>query len=262
MSSNSFLHSPLVGRIFSSGALAVASLCGLLAGCPSNNGKDPKTPGPALEPRDTAIEHEECDLKSSGAKELATAEGGPRVIRVFEGSREVCRAVDLNGDDAIDSFRYFDGSGQTRRRESGFDRDTLPDQVSYFEGGVVVRRERETNNDRKIDTWDYYEGGQLKRSERDSTGDGFIDQWWVFNRPGDEKCALVTSDADGDGKPDADSQLDLCADRAPVEPKPASDDGAGGAGGGGEPSAGDGPSKSPEPASEGAGGAAPAEETP
>ncbi len=272
MSSNSFLSSPLVGRIFSPGILAVVGLCGLLAGCPSGNTKGPKTPDGAVEPRDTAIEHEPCDLKSSGAKELPTTEGGPRVIRVFEGGREVCRAVDLNGDDVIDSFRYFDGAGKTRRRESGFDRDTLPDQVSYFENGVIVRRERETNNDRKIDTWDYYEGGQLKRAERDSTGDGFIDQWWVFNRPGDEECALVTSDADGDGKPDADSELDICADKPEAQPKPASEGEGGGSasdedGPADGPSAdgpsADGPSDQPEPASDaGAGGAAPAEATP
>ncbi|MEM6787650.1 MAG: hypothetical protein AAF715_09035 [Myxococcota bacterium] len=193
-------------------------------GCGSDATSGPRTPsdGPAMEPRETAFEHEPCDLESSGARELPTAPNGPRVIRVFDGERELCRAVDLNGDDAIDSFRYFDANGQTRRRESGFRSDNLPGQVSFFEGGVIVKRHRETNNDRKIDTWDYYEGGRLARSERDATGDGFIDQWWVFNRPGDEACALVTSDADGDGEPDPDSEIDICADRAPAEGAPAS----------------------------------------
>jgi len=238
-----------------------------LAGCPSSNGKGSKTPGRAAEPRDTAIEHEPCDLKSSGANELAAVEGGPRVIQVFDGSSEVCRAVDLNGDDVIDSFRYFDSAGQTRRRESGFDRDSLPDQVSYFQAGVIVRRERETNNDRKIDTWDYYEDGKLARSERDSTGDGFIDQWWVFNRPGDEDCALVTSDADGDGKPDEGSELDLCADRVPAPPKP-EPSGEGGGGSTDEPESNDTSQGGGAPDGqgggepEGQGGAAPAETTP
>jgi hypothetical protein len=241
------------------GPLCGAALALGLTACPAKP-NDPKTPGRAVEPRDTAIEHEPCDLKSSGARERTAIEGGPRVIQVFEGDREVCRAVDLNGDNTIDSFRYFDDGGKTRRRESGFDRDSLPDQISYFENGVVVRRERETNNDRKIDTWDYYENGQLARSERDSTGDGFIDQWWVFNRPGDEDCALVTSDADGDGKPDADSEIDICADKVPAKPPPApTDEGEGG----GKPSGGEAPSAGEDPGeAQGDEEAAPAEDQP
>src|SRR5690606_16043978 len=108
---------------------------------------------------------------------------------------------DFNMDGVIDVFVYFDEQGRERRRESGFDRDTLPDEIAIYEGGVLVRKERETNNDRKIDTWDYYENGKLVREERDSTGDGFVDQWWTFNRPDDSDCAIVSTDGDGDGKP-------------------------------------------------------------
>ena len=40
-------------------------------------------------------------------------------------------------------FVYFDGAGRIRRRESGFDRDTHPDEISIFENGYLVRKERE-----------------------------------------------------------------------------------------------------------------------
>ena len=93
-----------------------------------------------------------------------------------------------------------------------------------------MRKERETNNDQKIDTWDYYQGPQLVRELRDSSGDGYIDQWWTFNRPAHAKCAVVVSDIDGDGEPDADSQIDICKDKygvdnvAPPAPKPTATD--------------------------------------
>lgn len=209
----------------------------VFAGCAGNG--EAKDPSRALEPRDTSLEHEPCDLDASGAKSFdADGDGRPELVQVMDGGRELCRAVDFNRDGVIDVFVYFDERGQQRRRESGFDRDTLPDEVSVYENGTLVRKERETNNDRKIDTWDYYENGLLVREERDSTGDGFVDQWWAFNRPDDTSCAVVTTDGDGDGKPDASSALDICADKnpaakakAPAPAEPKSDEGDEGEGG-------------------------------
>ena len=196
--------------------LGAFSLGCTLAACAA--GPEAKDPSRALQPRDTEIVHEECDLTASGAKTFdADGDGRPELVQVMDGGREACRAVDFNLDGTIDVFVYYDESGQERRRESGFDRDTLPDEIAIYQGGQLVRKERETNNDRKIDTWDYYEGGRLVREERDSTGDGFVDQWWTFNRPDDAECAIVTTDGDGDGKPDEASALDICADKQPVK---------------------------------------------
>ena len=162
--------------------------------------------------------HEECDLSAAGALSTdANRDGSPDIVRVMAGGRELCRAVDLNQDKVIDVYRYFDERGQLRRRESGFDRDTRPDEIAHYENGQLVRKELETNNDGKIDTWDYFKNGRLVNEERDSSGDGFVDQWWTFNRPDRPRCAIVVSDVDGDGKPDPDSQIDLCADgKAPA----------------------------------------------
>jgi hypothetical protein len=205
-------------RLSQAGALVV---CLGLAACAS--GPDAKDPSRSLEPRDTTIVHEECDITGSSAKSYdANGDGRPELVRVFDGGREVCRAVDFNLDGIIDLFVYYDERGQERRRESGFGRDAVPNEVAIYENGQLVRKERETNNDRKIDTWDHYEGGRLVREERDSTGDGFVDQWWTFNRPDDEECAIVTTDGDGDGKPDEASALDICADKVPVKAKESS----------------------------------------
>jgi hypothetical protein len=200
--------------------VAVLLAASQLLAC-NGNKPDPNAPNAALEQRDTEMKHEPCDLE--GGKGLdANGDGRPDIVQVFSGQRERCRAVDINMDTVIDRFVYFDDAGNKRRVESGFDRDTRPDEIAYYEGGQLVRKERETNNDQRIDTWSYFEGGRVVREERDSTGDGFIDQWWQFNRPDQPECALVVTDGDGDGKPDEDSQIDTCADeQQSFAPKPA-----------------------------------------
>jgi len=199
------------------------------AGCPNGEQNGPDDPSKvASARRDTEMKHEDCDLTASGAQSTdANRDGSPDIVRVMDGGREVCRAVDINMDKVIDVYVYYDERGQIRRRESGFDRDTRPDEIAYYENGQLVRKERETNYDGKIDTWDYFKNGRLANEERDSTGDGFVDQWWSFNRPDQPKCAIVVTDGDGDGKPDPDSQIDLCADGkapAPASAKAKSED--------------------------------------
>jgi hypothetical protein len=143
----------------------------------------------------------------------ADLDGRPEILRVMEGSRELCRAVDLNQDGVVDRFVYFDAQGRERRMESGFDTDDRPDEVSYYEGGVVVRKERQTNHDGKIDTWDYFDQGHLAREERDSNGDGFVDQWWFFSAAAGLDCPVVVVDADGNGKPDEQTRMSMCDDK-------------------------------------------------
>ncbi len=173
-------------------------------------------------PRDVEMKHEPCALDSSQRQIIdADNDGRPDIVRVFEAGREVCRAVDINLDGIVDTYIYYDAQGLTARRESGFDRDSRPDEIQIYSRGVLIRKERETNNDEKIDTWDYYAGGRLMREERDATGDGYIDQWWTFNRPANPKCAVVMIDGDGDGQPDQATAIDLCAGEAPaVAPAP------------------------------------------
>lgn len=140
-------------------------------------------------------------------------DGKPDLVRVPDAAgREACRVIDLNLDGAVDVFIYYDATGRERRRESDFDRDGRADEIVNMRDGIVFMKERETNYDDKLDTWDYYEGGRLARRERDSDGDGLIDQWWAFNDPTDDRCAMVATDRNVDGKPDPETVLDLCAE--------------------------------------------------
>jgi hypothetical protein len=163
--------------------------------------------------RDTALEHEPCDLSKPGALPMdADLDGRPEILRVMEGERELCRAIDLNRDGIVERFVYFDEQGRERRMESGFDTDDRPDEVTHLTAGVVVRKERQTNHDGKIDTWDYFDQGALAREERDSNGDGLVDQWWTFTaaRP---DCPTVVIDVDGNGKPDDQTRMSMCDEK-------------------------------------------------
>ena len=178
-------------------------------------------PGTSERERETTIVHEPCDASSKSAQGTdINGDGKPDIVHVMEGGRELCRVLDLNADGAIDAFVYFDAAGLERRRESDFDRDGRADEIAIYKDGKLVQKQRETNFDDKIDTWDYYEGDRLVRRERDSDGDAIVDQWWTFNRPTEPKCALVASDANGDGRPDPNSEVDTCSENGGVAPPP------------------------------------------
>jgi hypothetical protein len=207
----SFVCAWPVAALFSFAAASCSSTD--TAGLPPNNvtGKE----------RDTEIKHEPCDGKSPAATRVdVNGDSQPDIIHVRVGGREVCRIVDMNLDGAIDAYIYYDAAGLERRRESDFDRDGRPDEVSYLQAGVPFRKERETNFDNKIDTWDYYELARLVRRERDSDGDRIIDQWWSFDRPTEPMCATVANDRNADGNPDPGTVVDLCGESYGAAPNP------------------------------------------
>src|SRR5438445_7717069 len=123
-------------------AFAVALVSVSAGGC-GGGSKEGNAKVPSADSLPLAIEHESCDVTSSSAEKLDTnGDGKPDIVRVMSGGREVCRMIDLNHDDKPDSFIYFDGNGQIRRRESDFDRDGRIDEIAYFQGGVVARKDR------------------------------------------------------------------------------------------------------------------------
>lgn len=179
----------------------------LLGGC---GGAD-DTAKTANDKRDLEIHHEACNV-DGGEKVDVNNDGRPDIFHVMSGGKEVCRAIDMNFDGIKDAFIYFDDAGQERRRESDFDRDGVPDEITTLQGGVVMKKERETNFDHKIDTWDTYVSGRLAKSERDSDADGIVDEWWEFNRPDQPECAVVATDRNADGQPDPGTEVDMCGE--------------------------------------------------
>ena len=190
-------------------------LASLQCACSSNSGA--KTAAAAAEPRDTRIQHEDCDVNSSSAERLdANGDGKTDVTIVRDGSREVCRAVDLNFDGVIDSWVYYDGSGQVRRRESDYDRDGRIDEITTYKGGVISEKQRATMLANHIDTWEFYTGGKLARSERDSDGNQVVDQWWEYPKDG---CPIIHADVNSDGQPDPGASVDYCKETGYVPPE-------------------------------------------
>jgi hypothetical protein len=190
-------------------------------GCNGAASAGPNAPGSGITRRDTTVTHEPCDIKSSGTEKIdANNDGKPDIFIVHEGGREVCRAVDLNFDGVIDSYSYFDASGQLRRRENDYDKDGQIDEITTFKAGQIAEKDQSTALAKHLDTWDFYQAGVLVRSERDSNGDGIIDQWWEYPKPG---CPLIHADVNNDGRPDPGATIDYCKETGYVPPERASD---------------------------------------
>ncbi len=160
----------------------------------------------------TEIVHEECDIDAAGAiKTDVNNDGRADIVQVMQGSREVCRVLDLNFDGRVDNYLYFDEAGNLRRRESDFDRDGVIDEIGLYQNGRIVQKHRETNLDGKLDTWDTYVNERLTERRRDTNADGKVDQWWTFPDPSRPDCPVIAVDETGNGKPD--TRNDPCKER-------------------------------------------------
>jgi hypothetical protein len=191
-----------------------ALLAALLLACGSQAAGQKGGRHPKVDPKDTRIVHEECEVGDDDAvKEDINGDGKPDRVTVSDGSRPKCRAMDFNFDGLMDSWVYLDSQGQTRRRESDFDRDGRVDEVALYKAGVLAERQRATTLVGKLDTWEYYTSGKVSRTERDSNGDAYVDQWWEYVSQRTTDCPLIHSDVDGDGRPDPGATVDICRDQ-------------------------------------------------
>jgi hypothetical protein len=187
---------PLIGC-----ASLLVAACGAAAGTSvaqpaASNGSDGRMP------------HELCDLKADAARGLdANGDGRPDVLTAPWRDGGTCRAVDLNFDGKIDVWVFMASSGSEVRREFDFDLDGQNDEVQEYKAGQMVRRYRSAGRPGHVDTWDWLDAGRLIRTERDADGNGVVDQWWDFAAP---DCPVITSDRDGDGKPDPGSETRAC----------------------------------------------------
>jgi hypothetical protein len=192
----------------------LASLPSALVACDSSE----SGPGGAKDPskfRNTAIQHEPCDVKGKRVEALdANNDGKPEVQRVYDGNREACRVSDLNGDGRPNMYEYFAPDGSTiRRREFDYDDNNIVNAIEVYEGGRLSHREMDTTNQGRIDTWDTFDlaTGKIAKRERDSSLDGRVDQWWVWT--GD--VVQVAVDRDGDGNPDPEASIVIGANGQP-----------------------------------------------
>jgi len=202
-------------RLWYTATLALGLLNGLACSGGAAAGGAAATGG--ITRRDTAIKHEACDIKAASAEKIdANGDGRPDIFIVRDGSREACRAVDLNFDGVIDSYSYNDAGGRLRRREYDYDRDGQVDEIASYQSGVLTEKDQATSMARRLDTWDFYQNGVLARSERDSNGDGIIDQWWEYRKPG---CPTIHADVNNDGKPDPGATVDYCKETGYVPPE-------------------------------------------
>lgn len=187
------------------GWLAIAAI-----GCGSSQSR-PTTPQGS---RGDEEVREQCD--PSGHRVVQTDvnnDGVPDMMQVYDGEREICRAVDLNFDGRKDVFTYFGPDGHPVRREDDFDWDGRIDQITYYRNGQIEREELDLNFDNRIDTWRYFRDGQVVRTERDTNNDRHVDYWEEYEG---DRVARIRYDTNGDGQPDrVDEHPDLGEETTP-----------------------------------------------
>jgi hypothetical protein len=214
-------------------AIACASLgsalsIGFAVGAAGCGGEEASGVGAAKLPegvRSEAVEHEACSESGHRVEILdANGDGKADIKRVYDKGtgKEICRIADLNHDGKPDLYEYYDTAGTIRRREADYDDNGIVDSIDYYENGKMVRREYDTTGQHRIDTWDYFDkdSGKRLRRERDTNNDGKVDQWWVWE--GDK--VTISTDKNGDGKPDPETVIVLGGTDgglAPAPPPPA-----------------------------------------
>jgi hypothetical protein len=109
------------------------------------------------------------------------------------------KMMDLNRDNKIDVWRYFNDEGAVTKEELDLDFDGNIDATDYYTNGVVRRREIDFQFDEKTDTWKYYdEKGFLIMLEADQSGNGKPDYWEYYKNNIIER---IEKDTDNDQKP-------------------------------------------------------------
>ena len=145
------------------------------------------------------------NLSSSGlqlTKSDLNGDGAPDQWVFFDAaSGQVVRVErDIDFDDRIDVYEYYDEAGELVEEEMHLDFDGLIDVVRYYRGDALARREIATGFDGRFAMVKYYDAeGNVLRVERDSTGNGRIDTWEYFDG---DTLVRVGRDTDGDGRPE------------------------------------------------------------
>jgi len=166
--------------------------------------------------RDNEMKHEPCEGTGRTVKKFeasnAWSTNHAYVVYVYQGERKICSFSDLNGDDRIDLYTYFDEQGRVWRREASYRLRQPMDEISLYKNGEIDVLMRDTTSDEKIDTWDFYKNGQLVRRERDKNGDGHIDEWWQFNAA--SSTATITPADPLTGKPNLSQRVQVSVEMA------------------------------------------------
>jgi hypothetical protein len=128
--------------------------------------------------------------------------------RLFVDAAEKVRVAlrDLDFDGAPDVAEFFDAAGVPVERQFQLDFDPWVDSVVRYEGGVAVSKDIATMFDGSFAVHKYLDDkGATVRDESDVDGDGTIDLWEFYR---DGKVSSTARDTNGDGKPDAMTQVE------------------------------------------------------
>lgn len=173
----------------------------------AQNPKDAKNAMSNL-PAPMTADRARCERKDKKVVEFdVNRDGRADVWKVYKTTNEQgtrieilnCKEDDLNFDDHMDMWTYYDDQGNVTLEEFDFDFDGRIDARSYYQQGHLVRKELSTSFDGKPDIWEFYEQDKLTRRERSSRRDDKIDVWEFYENG---RLDRIGYDTTGSGKVD------------------------------------------------------------
>jgi hypothetical protein len=179
--------------------------------------KDSK-PAPSNTPEPVAADRSRCDRGGKKVIEVdVNHDGRADVWKIMNETTEPgtnakvnslsCKEVDLNFDNHMDMWVYYDDRGNVTLEEFDLDFDGRIDLWTYRQQNRLIRQELDTNFDGKADIWKFYENEKLVRIERSSQKNGRVDVWEYYEGG---KLDRIGYDTKGSGQVDK-------WDRAPEE---------------------------------------------
>lgn len=97
-----------------------------------------------------------------------------------ETRRQVEKQIDANGDGTMDTFRFYEFSGELLREERDANFDGQIERVAHYVDGELHHVEFDDDHDGVTDTERFYRGGNLFRVEVDGNGNGLANDYYYY----------------------------------------------------------------------------------
>jgi hypothetical protein len=97
-----------------------------------------------------------------------------------ESRRQVEKQIDANGDGTMDTFRFYEFSGELLREERDADFDGQLERIAHYVDGQLHHVEFDDDGDGLADTERFYREGTLFRVEVDRDANGLANDYYYY----------------------------------------------------------------------------------
>lgn len=125
---------------------------------------------------DRTVFYEPGGKQMQRTEQDSDGDGTPDSWVLYEHGKQVQTRSDTNHDGQVDSWTFYDASGQIERQAQDLDGDGQRDRAEQFENGKLARRTEDLDSDGRPDRTTRFDAkGQPIQTEEDKDGDGNID---------------------------------------------------------------------------------------